>query len=54
MKKTVTQRSMVAVRTSTKNDVAKKVAGTPVTIGEFFDEAAKEKLKTKPNAKSKG
>lgn len=28
-----------------KNKVAKKVAGTNTTIGEFFEEAAKEKLK---------
>lgn len=47
MAKTIKEsgRSMVAVRTSTKNKVAKKIIGANITIGEFFDEAANEKLK---------
>lgn len=45
MAKQVEKRVMVAVKESTRNKVAKKVAGTPTTIGEFFEEAAKEKLK---------
>lgn len=45
MAKTKEERSMVAVKTSIKNRVAKKVAGTSITIGEYFEEAVKKELK---------
>lgn len=38
---------MVKVDANIHKAVAKKVAGTAKTIGQFFDEAATEKLKTK-------
>lgn len=37
---------LVRVDLSIKNKVAKKVAGTKVKIGQFYDEAAIEKLKS--------
>lgn len=37
----------VQVNKKIKAKVAKKVAGTKVTIGKFYDEAAEEKLNTK-------
>lgn len=37
----------VQVDKTIKAKVAKKVAGTKVTIGQFYDEAAEEKLKNK-------
>jgi hypothetical protein len=45
MAKLKEKRVMVAVSESTKNKVAKKLAGTGFTIGWFFDESAKEMLK---------
>ena len=39
----------VQVNKKIKAKVAKKVAGTKVTIGKFYDEAAEEKLKQKSN-----
>ncbi len=46
-KKKEVAESIVRVKPSVKNKVAKKVAGTPQTIGEFYDEAAIEKLQSK-------
>lgn len=39
------KRVMVAVKESTKNKVAKRLAGTGFTIGWFFDVSANEMLK---------
>ena len=42
------EKAMVKVDKKVHAKVAKKVAGTPQTIGQFFDEAAQDKLKSKP------
>lgn len=47
MKKKAVKRKLVKVDARLHLKVAKLVAGTDKTIGEFFDEAATEKLKTK-------
>lgn len=39
------KKGLVKVDALIKKRVEKKVAGTPITIGQFYDEAAKEKLK---------
>lgn len=44
MDKRVRKTQPVQVDAVVKSKVAKKVAGTCVTIGEFYTEAAKEKL----------
>lgn len=44
-KTTKRETEMVRVSTPIKNKVAKKVAGTKVTIGEFYDAAAEKELK---------
>jgi hypothetical protein len=38
---------LVKVSKSTKTKVEKAIAGTPQTIGGYYDEAAEEKLKPK-------
>ena len=38
---------LIKVDTDIKNRVAKKVAGTPQTIGEFYDDAVSDKLSKK-------
>lgn len=39
------RKPLVRVDPTIKKKVEKKVAGTKTTIGEFYDDAAKEKLK---------
>lgn len=41
----VNKKALVKVDEILKRKVEKKVAGTPITIGQFYDEAVKEKLK---------
>lgn len=38
--------ALIKVLPSMRNKVAKVVAGTPETIGQFYDKAAEEKLST--------
>ena len=38
-------KTTISVDKSVKTKVEKKIAGTNTTIGQFYDEAAKEKLK---------
>lgn len=40
-------KALVRVDDKIKGKVEKKIAGTKVTIGKFYDEAAKEKMKEK-------
>lgn len=40
---------LVKVSKTTKTKVEKAIAGTPQTIGGFYDAAAEEKLKSKPS-----
>ena len=47
MAKEIRDTELVRVKTEIKNKVAKKVIGTKVTIGEFYDAAVIDKLKSK-------
>jgi len=45
-KKKEKRTELIKVSKATKTKVEKKIAGTPETIGGFYDKAAEEKLKS--------